>query len=134
MKKYGLIGYPLSHSFSKKYFTEKFLRENIPQSLYELYPLEDIEMISSLLTSEPLLVGLNVTIPYKEKVIPNKFITAQKVGEFDMTPKVQLVSYYKHISYFWPFNTVSSNKFEIKITGLSKEAKYEMRYDCLGQG
>ena len=70
MKKYGLIGYPLSHSFSKKYFTEKFLRESITGVSYELYPIAEISELPSLLAEYPSLVGLNVTIPYKEKVIP----------------------------------------------------------------
>lgn len=70
MKKFGLIGFPLTHSFSKKYFTEKFIRENIPSVEYDSYPLDDISGLLSLLGSQPLLAGLNVTIPYKEKVIP----------------------------------------------------------------
>ncbi len=70
MKKFGLIGFPLSHSFSKKYFSEKFTKENIQGVEYESYPLEDITALSSLLLREPMLAGLNVTIPYKEKVIP----------------------------------------------------------------
>lgn len=68
--KYGLIGYPLSHSFSKKYFTEKFERESIEGRIYELFPIETIAELPSLLRQEPLLQGLNVTIPYKEQVIP----------------------------------------------------------------
>ncbi len=70
MYKYGLIGKSLTHSFSKKYFTEKFKRENITNSEYNLYELEKIEEIKELIEREPNLVGLNVTIPYKEKVIP----------------------------------------------------------------
>jgi shikimate dehydrogenase len=70
MKKYGLIGFPLSHSFSKKYFSEKFINENIQGVEYNSYPLEDITALSALLSSEPMLAGINVTIPYKEKVIP----------------------------------------------------------------
>lgn len=66
---YGLIGYPLSHSFSKKYFSEKFERENIPDSSYELFPLKQIGELESLLKTKNL-VGLNVTIPYKLDVIP----------------------------------------------------------------
>ena len=70
MKKFGLIGFPLSHSFSKKYFSDKFIKENIQGVEYESYPLEDISFLLSLLIREPLLAGLNVTIPYKEKVVP----------------------------------------------------------------
>ncbi|MBI1781361.1 MAG: shikimate dehydrogenase [Sphingobacteriales bacterium] len=68
MKVYGLIGYPLSHSFSKKYFTEKFQREAVTDCVYENFPLENIELLTTLLKN-PELKGLNVTIPYKEQVI-----------------------------------------------------------------
>ena len=70
MNKYGLIGYPLSHSFSKRYFTEKFEREAIPDSAYELFPLEDVNDLPALLRTHRDLVGLNVTIPYKQRIIP----------------------------------------------------------------
>lgn len=63
---YGLIGYPLSHSFSPKWFTEKFAAEDI-DALYKAYPLEHVEDILDLLSNYPLK-GLNVTIPYKESV------------------------------------------------------------------
>jgi shikimate dehydrogenase len=69
MRKYGLIGYPLSHSFSQKYFTEKFGREQVRDIVYENYPLQDISELSAILR-DPQLRGLNVTIPYKELVIP----------------------------------------------------------------
>lgn len=71
MKLYGLIGYPLSHSFSKKYFTEKFEKENIKDSKYELFEIDEIQKIKSILSENKQdLVGLNVTIPYKQEVIP----------------------------------------------------------------
>lgn len=69
MRLYGLIGYPLSHSFSKKYFTEKFEREGLTDCRYELFPLSSIEDLSQLLEKYPELCGLNVTIPYKEQVL-----------------------------------------------------------------
>jgi shikimate dehydrogenase len=70
MRVFGLIGFPLSHSFSKKYFTDKFAREGISGCRYELFPLERIDDITGLLEDEPELAGLNVTIPYKQQVIP----------------------------------------------------------------
>lgn len=70
MRKFGLIGFPLSHSFSKKYFSEKFEKETIADCSYELYPLESIAAFPELIASQPDLAGLNVTIPYKEQVIP----------------------------------------------------------------
>jgi len=75
MKRYGLIGYPLSHSFSQKYFTEKFQREQIADCVYENFPLADISEFPALIQQHTDLCGLNVTIPYKEKVIP--FLTEQ---------------------------------------------------------
>lgn len=69
-QQFTLIGYPLSHSFSKKYFTEKFEREHISNHEYFLSPLVQIEDFPKLLVAHPNLIGLNVTIPYKEKVIP----------------------------------------------------------------
>jgi shikimate dehydrogenase len=68
MRRFGLIGYPLGHSFSKKYFTEKFEKQAIDAE-YELYPLDDISELAALIKSDKKLVGLNVTIPYKELVI-----------------------------------------------------------------
>jgi shikimate dehydrogenase len=70
MRRFGLIGYPLSHSFSQKYFTEKFQREGITDCVYENYPFSEIEELSMILREYTDLEGLNVTIPYKEKVIP----------------------------------------------------------------
>jgi shikimate dehydrogenase len=69
MRKFGLIGYPLSHSFSKGYFTKKFIDEGIVDCEYNNYPLEDISQLKNLLIQESQLEGLNVTIPYKEKVL-----------------------------------------------------------------
>ncbi|WP_439881276.1 shikimate dehydrogenase family protein [Pontibacter sp. MBLB2868] len=70
MRKFGLIGKKLGHSFSKQYFTEKFKREGIADTTYELYELQEVEELKSLLQREPDLAGLNVTIPYKQQVIP----------------------------------------------------------------
>ena len=70
MKQFGLIGYPLSHSFSKGYFAEKFAKENIVDCKYDVFPLEKIEDFVELCNDKKNLIGLNVTIPYKEKIIP----------------------------------------------------------------
>lgn len=69
MKLFGLIGYPLSHSFSKKYFTGKFEEWKLKDHGYELFSIEDIDMFPALIKTWPDLVGLNVTIPYKQRVI-----------------------------------------------------------------
>jgi shikimate dehydrogenase len=68
-KKFGLIGLTVSHSFSKVYFDEKFFREGFRDYHYELYELREISELKKLLSENPDLCGLNVTIPYKEQVI-----------------------------------------------------------------
>jgi shikimate dehydrogenase len=69
MRRFGLIGYPLSHSFSQSYFSEKFKRENISDAIYENFPINSISELETVLKNNPDLIGLNVTIPYKLSVI-----------------------------------------------------------------
>src|ERR1039458_3953591 len=83
MKTYGLIGFPLSHSFSQKYFTEKFTREKITDCEFKNFPLENINDFPALLKNKPTLCGLSVTIPHKQNII--KFLdevdkSAKEVG------------------------------------------------------
>lgn len=70
MRKFGLIGYPLSHSFSPAFFSEKFAREGYEDCSYKAFPIESIELFSTLIAENPDLEGINVTIPYKKAVIP----------------------------------------------------------------
>ena len=82
MNRYGLIGFPLTHSFSQRYFAEKFAREGITDSRYDLFDLPDITALPNLFTL-PDLRGLNVTIPHKLAVFPyidNVDETARKIG------------------------------------------------------
>lgn len=69
MSLFGLIGNPLSHSFSKKYFTEKFEREGLPHE-YRLFPMNDLAGITELISRYPNLAGINVTIPFKKDILP----------------------------------------------------------------
>ena len=69
MEKYGLIGYPLGHSFSISYFNQMFQDEGI-DDVYENFEIPTIDALPEVLDSNPNLRGLNVTIPYKEKVLP----------------------------------------------------------------
>ena len=69
MRQFGLIGYPLSHSFSKKYFTEKFRNEGLNDCVYENYPIATIGELTAMLAGNPMLEGFNITIPYKEQVL-----------------------------------------------------------------
>ncbi|WP_284653626.1 shikimate dehydrogenase family protein [Flavobacterium terrisoli] len=69
-RQYGLIGKNISYSFSKKYFTEKFALGNLVDCSYENFDLQSIEEFPTLIADNPDLKGLNITIPYKEAVIP----------------------------------------------------------------
>jgi shikimate dehydrogenase len=69
MRRFGLIGKTLKHSFSKNYFTQKFKKNNIDDCSYEIFELQSINELAALLHSQPDIEGLNVTIPYKEEVI-----------------------------------------------------------------
>lgn len=84
MRRFGLIGFPLSHSFSKKYFTEKFKQLGISESnQYDLFEMPDIASLTKVIEETEGLTGLNVTIPHKLNVIP--FLSeidpaAEKIG------------------------------------------------------
>lgn len=69
MRTYGLIGFPLAHSFSQKYFTEKFKREGITDCNYEAYPIQSVKELNGLIKNNSNLLGLNVTIPYKQQIL-----------------------------------------------------------------
>ena len=70
MRKFGLIGYPLTHSFSKKYFSAKFEKEGIWNCQFDLYEIPRISDFEKVLADNPELEGMSVTIPYKQEVIP----------------------------------------------------------------
>src|SRR5689334_9263765 len=70
MRTFGIIGFPLSHSFSQRYFTQKFERENVRDTVFKNYAIESIDALPNVLAAEPTLQGLAVTIPYKKVVLP----------------------------------------------------------------
>lgn len=81
--KFGLIGYPLGHSFSKNFYDEKIAREGISGVRYDLFPIQDIEGFPQLIQEQSDLMGVNVTIPHKVSVMPflnEVSANAQKVG------------------------------------------------------
>jgi len=100
MKKFGLLGFPLSHSFSKGYFMEKFRKESI-DAVYENFALPSITEFPALILSAPLLAGLNVTIPYKQAVMPYldaltpeaEAIGAVNVIRIERLPETRLIGY-----------------------------------------
>lgn len=102
MKLYGLIGKSLTHSFSKKYFTEKFKTLELEDHGYELFPISSIEDLLVLIKENPSLRGLNVTIPYKTEVIPYLSALndeAEKVGAVNTIKIIGADSSKKLIGY-----------------------------------
>ena len=109
MEKYGLIGFPLKHSFSKGYFNEKFASENIDAE-YVNFEIPSIELFKDVIDQNPNLKGLNVTIPYKEQVIPyldDLSPDARKIGAINVIKiirepkgKTKLVGYNSDIIGF----------------------------------
>lgn len=69
MKRYGLIGYPLTHSLSAQYFTHKFTEEGIEDCIYESFSIPSIADLHEILKAHPDLCGFNITIPYKKEVL-----------------------------------------------------------------
>ncbi|MEI6823305.1 MAG: shikimate dehydrogenase [Bacteroidota bacterium] len=103
MRQFGIIGYPLSHSFSRPYFHNKFVKENIPNAEYHVFPIENINDINTIV-SKPELLGLSVTIPHKQAVIP--FLdelddTALKIGAVNCVK----ISHTNSITHLKGFNT-----------------------------
>ncbi len=70
MRLFGLIGYPLGHSFSKKYFDKKFIDENLTDCFFELFALKEIDEFQKSIKENTNLKGIAVTIPYKQSVLP----------------------------------------------------------------
>ena len=105
MKLFGLIGYPLSHSFSAGYFAKKFEKENITDCEYKNFPLENIMLFKQLLSENANLHGLNVTIPYKEQVIP--YLTS-------IDPVAEAIGAVNVIKF-------SKNSHEVKLTGYNSD-------------
>jgi shikimate dehydrogenase len=108
MDKYGLIGYPLKHSFSRGYFNEKFAAENI-NAEYVNFEIPSIGDFKKVISKNPDLKGLNVTIPYKEQVIPlldELSENAKKIGAVNVIKmvrdkkKVRLIGYNSDIIGF----------------------------------
>jgi shikimate dehydrogenase len=135
MRKFGLIGYPLGHSFSKKYFSEKFIRENITDCIYDNYPLTDINQLPALIAEDKDLCGLNVTIPYKSDVFRYLDIIeseAQEIGAVNVLKiirsngKVKICGYNSDVTgirdSLSPFITSKTNRAVVLGTGGSSKA------------
>ncbi len=131
IKQFGLIGYPLSHSFSKKYFAEKFKKETITDVRYDLFEIEKIEMVEEIFKI-PQLKGFNVTIPYKESIkeyLDDFDVSAKNVGAVNVVkidPNGQRIGFN---SDYYGFRQSLNNwldinrKFQALILGTGGAAK-----------
>ena len=90
MKLYGLIGYPLGHSFSKQYFTEKFVRENLEDCYFEAFPISSVDQFPALIKENTSLKGLSVTIPYKEQVLSYVTELSEEVKYIGATNSIKI--------------------------------------------
>lgn len=137
MKRYGLIGHPLGHSFSKAYFTEKFEKENI-DACYELFDLSDLNELPRLLHNHPDLCGLNVTIPYKETILPYLDDLDTIASEVGAVNTVKILEDGKRIGYNTDilgleslFSQLSTFDFQLSLIlgtgGASKAVQYVLR-------
>jgi shikimate dehydrogenase len=133
-KKYGLIGYPLTHSFSKQFFTEKFEKENV-DAVYENFEIEDISWFQDIARNNPELVGLNVTIPYKQVVI--NFLheldeAAEEIGAVN-TIKIKHTGERIHLKGFntdiWGFET-SVKKLPQKSVNIRNRRCFQSHKIC----
>jgi shikimate dehydrogenase len=102
MRKFGLIGFPLGHSFSKEYFTGKFERERITDCSYENFPVKSLDKLSGIINDTPELCGLNITIPYKTEVLQYATYMEPDVREIGAANvlKIKRINSKIHISAF----------------------------------
>src|SRR6476620_11277006 len=100
MRQFGLIGKTLTHSFSKTYFSKKFEQEGIADCSYQNFELPQIQDIDSLLSQYPDLKGFNITIPYKEEILPFLFQQNEIVQAVGACNSVKVIN-----GKFYGFNT-----------------------------
>ena len=158
MRIFGLIGYPLPHSFSKKYFTEKFERERLKDIVYQLFEVKDIERgLKYVLEENPTLCGLNITIPHKQNIIPllNELDeSAKAVGAVNciriesrtknQEPRTKLIGYNTDVYGFEVslkkhLKSHHKNALILGTGGASKAAEYvlkknEIKYQLVSRG
>jgi shikimate dehydrogenase len=119
LKRFGLIGFPLKHSFSAIYFQKKFDKEGIKNTSYELFPLENLSDLPKLIKVNPELAGLNVTIPYKEKIIPFLNEIEDNAKEIEAVNCIKISRTDKNQPFLKGYNTDASG-FEQSILPLIK--------------
>ena len=104
MRQFGLVGKSLSHSFSKTYFEEKFRRENISDASYSLFEIAEIQEIVPFIQQHLDLAGFNVTIPYKQTIIPYLDALSEEAAKVNAVNTV-LIQHIDNKIYTKGFNT-----------------------------
>jgi shikimate dehydrogenase len=117
MKVYGLIGKSLQHSFSPRYFKEKFVLENLTDHRYQLFPIGDAAGIRVLVANHPEISGLNVTIPFKQAIIPYLDVIDPIAREIGAVNTI----------------TIKRNNKKIVLTGFNTDA-YGFQHSCVNPG
>lgn len=92
MKLYGLIGYPLSHSFSKKFFDGKFEKENIADCEFQNFEIPQVQEILNIIQQNPALQGFAITIPYKQTILSLLHQTTNAVQQMQACNCVKIVN------------------------------------------
>ena len=137
-KIFGLIGYPLTHSFSASYFTQKFKNEHLFHCRYLNFSIKSLDNIQGVLETHPNLVGFNVTIPYKEKIISKLDELSYLVQEVNavntvLVTKKGLMGYNTDVHGFrqsllnWIPNPGHLKALILGTGGASKAVKYALR-------
>ncbi len=135
MRKFGLIGYPLSHTFSPSYFAEKFKQEGIEDAEYQAYSIQDAEMFLGLITADH--VGFNVTIPHKEAVIPLLTSLSDEASQIGAVNTIlvqgdELIGYNSDVYGFrqslerWAGSALADRALILGSGGASKAVQYVM--------
>ncbi len=137
MNLYGLIGYPLGHSFSKKFFSDKFKREGLIDYQYELFPISTLSDLPLIITSNPSLKGFNVTIPYKQQILKYVTETTEAVRDIGAanTIKIQgdkIIAYNTDVigfqnSLIKKLKTTHSKALILGTGGSSKAVQYVLK-------
>jgi len=128
-RKFGLIGFPLTHSFSRKFFTDKFSNEGIDAE-YLNFELENIAQLSHVIASQPDLEGFNVTIPYKEQILKYLEFTDDSATQIHAVNTIRIRRTGHHVSLHG-YNT-DIHGFQESIRPLIQ--KYHHKALVLGTG
>ncbi len=118
MKKYGIIGYPLAHSFSLDYFKEKFKKERLEDCDYQAFPIQNISDLSDIIKNNPDLCGLNVTHPHKIGVIYYMDKLDEAAREIDAVNCIKIINNRPVASFF--SGELSSMK--VRLEGYNTDA------------